>query len=72
MEHDGKCPSILFLEQKLTKTAHERCAVLLAVNPEQEQQRYQLLKEKDTLSQAQERLHGLAVTAAHGSGAGTL
>ena len=40
--------------------AHDACALLLAINPEQERARRQLLKERATLEKAQERLQSLA------------
>lgn len=40
--------------------ADERCARLLAVDPEMEVQRLQLKKEKETIMKAQEQLQGLS------------
>ena len=40
--------------------AHERCALLLAINPEDTRERVQLLKEKETLRKAQLHLQGFS------------
>lgn len=41
------------------KAVEERLALLLAADPRQEQRRKQLIKDLDTINQAQERLNEL-------------
>ena len=44
---------------RLTGTACERFAILLAANPQDEVRRTALLKEKEKIEKAQDRLEGL-------------
>ena len=50
----------------LLNIAADRCAMLLAINPEIEQRRTKLKKEKFTLQKAQEWLQGLTDTDSDG------
>ena len=57
-EPDGMFP-VTFSGNADTNSAEQRLALLLAANPQQETRRAQLLKEKETIAKAQERLEGL-------------
>ena len=68
-EADGKSDCTVFPpchRLAYTSKAHEHCALLLAVDPQDEQERRQLRKEQEKLRKAQSWLENLTLAAEDG------